>query len=500
MADRPAERPASEAEERRRKLDELLAAGQSPYRNRFPAPEPVAPLLERFAGFEPGDRSEESFRAAGRIMIKRGMGKAAFMVLKDASGRIQLYGSIDSLGEEGFAAFRRLDVGDLVGVSGPVFRTRRGELSIEITDFTPLAKSLNPLPEKWHGLTDVEIRYRQRYLDLIVNDEVHRAFYIRGRILTALRGFMDARGFLEVETPILQTIPGGATARSFETHHNALDIDLYMRIALELHLKRLVVGGFDKVYEVGRIFRNEGISTKHNPEFTMMESQQAYADYNDVMEMIEQLVAHIAREVLGTLKVPWKGEELDLTPPWPRHTLRELILEHSGVDFVEYPELEALQARVKEAGIEVDPAWSWGKLVDELLSNFVEPKLIQPAFIIDYPLQLSPLARPKDDDPTLVERFEGFIGGMEIANCFSELTDPLDQRRRFEAQAAQREAGDEEAGYVDEDFLTALEYGMPPSGGSGLGIDRLTMILTDSPSIRDAILFPLLRPEKPNTY
>lgn len=490
------ERPMSEAGERRQKLDSLLESGQSPYRNRFPGPEPVAPLLERFDGFESGDSSDEEHRIAGRILIKRGHGKATFLVLKDATARIQLYGNVDILGEETYEEFRRLDIGDVVGVAGPVFRTRRGELSIEVKSFTLLAKALHPLPEKWHGLTDVEIRYRQRYLDLIVNDEVNRAFYIRGKVLSSLRRFMDARGFLEVETPILQTIPGGATARSFDTHHNALDIGLYMRIALELHLKRLLVGGFDKVYEVGRIFRNEGISTKHNPEFTMMESQQAYADYNDVMEMIEQLVAHIAKEVLGTLKLTWKGEEIDLTPPWRRATLRDLIREHSGVDFVEYPEREALLAKVQELGVEVDPAAGWGKLVDELLSNFVEPKLIQPTFIVDYPLELSPLARPKDEDPALVERFEGFIGGMEISNCFSELTDPLDQRRRFEEQAAQREAGDEEAGYVDDDFLTALEYGMPPSGGSGLGIDRLCMILTDSPSIRDVILFPLLRPEK----
>jgi len=491
-----AERPMSEAEERRQKLDRLIDSGQSPYRNRFPNPEPVAPLLERYEQFESGDSSDVEHRVAGRILIKRGHGKATFLVLKDATGRMQLYGNIDVLGQEAYEEFRRLDIGDLVGVTGPVFRTRRGELSVEVKSFMLLAKALHPLPEKWHGLTDVEIRYRQRYLDLIVNDEVHHAFFVRGKVLSSLRRFMDERGFLEVETPILQTIPGGATARSFESHHNALDLKLYMRIALELHLKRLIVGGFDKVYEVGRIFRNEGISTKHNPEFTMMESQQAYADYNDVMEMVEELVAFVAKDVLGTVKVPWKGEEIDLKPPWPRMTLRELIREHSGVDFVEYSEREALLAKVQELGVEVDPAASWGKLVDELLSNFVEPKLIQPTFIIDYPLELSPLARPKDEDPNLVERFEGFIGGMEIANCFSELTDPFDQRSRFEEQAAQREAGDEEAGYVDEDFLTALEYGMPPSGGSGLGIDRLCMILTDSPSIRDAILFPLLRPEQ----
>ena len=490
-----AEGPTSEAGERRRKLDELLASGRSPYRNRFPAPDPVAPLLVRFAAFKAGDRSEEKFRVAGRLMVKRQMGKAAFFVLGDASGRVQLYGNVNNLGEDGYADFRRLEAGDIIGAVGPVFRTRRGELTIEVESFVLLAKALHALPEKWHGLTDVETRYRQRYLDLIVNDEVRRSFYIRGRVLTALRRFMDERGFLEVETPILQTIPGGATAHSFETHHNALDIDLYLRIALELHLKRLIVGSFDKVYEVGRIFRNEGISTKHNPEFTMMESQQAYADYNDVMEMVEALVAYIAKEVLGSLRVPWKGQEIDLTPPWRRATLRDLVREHSGIDFVEYPEYKSLKARVEGIGIKVDSSWSWGKLVDELLSTFVEPKLIQPTFVLDYPVELSPLARPKDDNPALVERFEGFVGGIEIANCFSELTDPIDQRRRFEEQASQRQAGDEEAGFVDEDFLAALEYGMPPSGGSGLGIDRLCMILTGSPSIRDALLFPLLRPE-----
>ncbi|MHB0866456.1 MAG: lysine--tRNA ligase [Thermoleophilia bacterium] len=491
-----ADGPIPEAEERRRKLEQLFEAGRSPYRNRFPRPEPLAPLLAQYEGLEGEAESEGSHRVAGRIMIKREHGKAAFLVLRDGTARIQLYGNLNLLGEDRFGEFKHLDIGDIVGVEGPMFRTRRGELSIKVTDFILLAKGLHALPEKWHGLTDVEVRYRQRYLDLIANDDVHRAFHIRSQVFKALRSFMDERGFIEVETPIMQPIPGGASARSFETHHNALDLKLYMRIALELHLKRLLVGGFDKVYEIGRIFRNEGISTKHNPEFTMMESQQAYADYIDVMEMIEGLVAHIAREVLGTLKVSWKGEEIDLTPPWRRATLRDLIREHSGVDFVDYPEPAAMRAKLQELGVSVDPAAAWGKMVDELLSTFVEPKLIQPIFIVDYPLELSPLARPKDDDPTMVERFEGFIGGMEISNCFTELTDPTDQRRRFEEQAAQREAGDEEAGYVDEDFLTALEYGMPPSGGSGLGIDRLCMILTDSPSIRDVILFPLLKPEK----
>ncbi|MBE0428313.1 MAG: lysine--tRNA ligase [Thermoleophilia bacterium] len=486
----------SEAEERRQKLDRLVSEGRSPYRNRFPGPEQVAPLLERYASFESGEKSKENHRVAGRVMIRREHGKATFLVLRDPGARIQLYGNINELGEERYGEFKHLDIGDIIGAEGPVFRTRRGELSILVKDFIPLAKGLHPLPEKWHGLTDVEVRYRQRYLDLIANDEVHQAFYIRSRVLTAIRRFMDARGFIEVETPVMQTIPGGATARSFETHHNALDMNLYMRIALELHLKRLLVGGFDRVYEIGRIFRNEGISTRHNPEFTMLESQQAYADYNDVMEMTEQLVAYVAREVLGTLEISWKDEQVDLTPPWPRLTLRELIKEHSGVDFREYPERAAMKARVGETGITVEPGWSWGKIVDELLSTFVEPKLIQPTFIIDFPRELSPLARPKDEDSMLVERFEGFIGGMEIANCFSELTNPIEQRRRFEEQAALREAGDEEAGLVDEDFLTALEYGMPPSGGSGLGIDRLCMILTDSPSIRDVILFPLLKPEK----
>lgn len=485
----------SEADERRGKLERLVEAGASPYLNRFPEPEAVAPLLESYAGLEGEDKSGPH-RVAGRLMIKREHGKAAFFVLRDATGSIQLYGNINNLGDDGFAAYTNLDVGDIVGVTGPVFRTRRGELSVEVESIILLAKALNPLPEKWHGLTDVEVRYRQRYLDLIANEEVHQAFVVRSRVLASIRRFMDERGFLEVETPILQTIPGGATARSFETHHNALDIDLYMRIALELHLKRLIVGGFDKVYEIGRIFRNEGISTRHNPEFTMMESQQAYADYLDVMTMMEELVARVAQEARGTLKVPFKGEEIDLTPPWRRVTLRDIIKEHSGVDFTEFPERDQLKARLDELGVEVDPASGWGKLVDELLSTFVEPRLIQPTFIIDYPVELSPLARLKDDDPTLVERFEGFIGGIEIANCFSELTDPTEQQRRFAEQVAQRDAGDDEAGYMDDDFVTALEYGMPPSGGSGLGIDRLTMILTDSPSIRDVIFFPLLKPEQ----
>ena len=489
------DRPASEAEERRRKLDDLLAAGASPYRNRFPDPDAIAPLLERFAAIESGDESDESFRVAGRIVIKRGHGKAVFLVIQDAGARIQLYGNLDNLGEERFSAFRALDIGDIVGVTGPVFRTRRGELSIKVEAAVLLAKALHPLPEKWHGLTDVEIRYRQRYLDLIANEEVKRTFLLRGRIIVSLRRFMEGQGFLEVETPILQATPGGATARSFETHHNALELDLYLRIALELHLKQLLVGGFEKVFELGRIFRNEGISTRHNPEFTMMESQQAYADYNDVMNMVEELVAHVTGEVLGTPRITFKGDEIDLTPPWRRATLKDLVREHSGVDIDSYPDRDSLRAKMKEMNVEFDPAAGRGKLIDELMSTFVEPQLIQPTFVLDFPVELSPLARPKDDDPLFVERFEGFIGGMEIANCFSELNDPLDQRRRFEKQAAQREAGDEEAGFIDEDFLRALEYGMPPSGGAGVGIDRLTMILTDNPSIRDVILFPLLRPE-----
>lgn len=486
----------SEAEERRRKLDRLLDAGRSPYRNRFPDPEPIAPLLERYAPLEDGDKGDESHRVAGRVIIKRGHGKAVFLVLKDAGARIQLYGNLDNLGQEDFDAFKSLEAGDIVGVTGPVFRTRRGELSIWVESALLLAKALHPLPEKWHGLTDVEIRYRQRYLDLISNDDVREAFYTRSRILAAIRRFMDTRAFLEVETPILQATPGGATARSFETHHNALDLDLYMRIALEIHLKQLLVGGFERVYEIGRIFRNEGISTRHNPEFTMMESQQAYADYNDVMGMVEQLVFAVAEEVLDASRVTFREEQIDLAPPWQRVTLKDAIREHGGVDIDAYPDRDSLAGKLDELGIEYETSAHRGKLVDELFSSLVEPKLIQPTFVIDFPLELSPLARPKDDDPLLVERFEGFIGGMEIANCFSELTDPLDQRRRFEEQAAQREAGDEEAGFVDEEFLTALEYGMPPSGGSGLGIDRLTMVLTDSPSIRDVILFPLLRPEK----
>lgn len=486
------ERPASEAEERRRKLDRLREAGSSPYLNRFPVPEPVAPLLERYAGLEGEDRSEPH-RVAGRLMIKRGHGKAAFYVLRDASGQIQLYGNVNNLGADGFAEYADFDIGDVVGVTGPVFRTRRGELSIEVESIVLLAKALRPLPEKWHGLTDVEIRYRQRYLDLIANDEVHRAFAVRSRVLSSIRRFMDERGFLEVETPILQTIPGGATARSFETHHNALDIELYMRIALELHLKRLIVGGFDKVYEIGRIFRNEGISTKHNPEFTMLEFYWAYADYHDLAAFLEEMLAEVVRAVKGELAFDYQGKPLDLTPPWRRVTFMRAVSEAVGREVGTDTQVKDLRALAKEREVPLEKGWGAGKIATELFEKLVEPNLWEPTLVMDYPREVSPLARIHRDDPQLTERFELIAAGREIANAFSELIDPLDQRERFEEQARQREKGDEEAHVVDYDYLRALEYGMPPTGGLGLGVDRLVMLLTDSHSIREVILFPHLR-------
>jgi len=388
---------------------------------------------------------------------------------------------------------KNLDVGDFVGAEGTLFRTRTGEVTLEVRHLVLLAKALRPLPEKWHGLTDVEKRYRQRYLDLITSEEVRWVFLTRSRIIAAMRRFLDNRGFVEVETPALQPIYGGAAARPFITHHHALDQDLYLRIATELYLKRLIVGGLEKVYEIGKDFRNEGISTKHNPEFTMMESYEAYADYIDVANMVEEMVAAISRDVLGTLKIPYKGEMIDLTPPWRRVTLREVIREHSGIDYTAYPDRDSLAAAMGAKGIEVDPKAGRGKLIDELLSQFVEPTLIQPTFVLDYPVELSPFAKRKPGDASTAERFEAFAGGMEIANAFSELNDPRDQRERFLEQLRLREQGDEETQVMDEDYLVALEHGMPPTGGLGMGVDRLVMLLTDRQSIREVILFPQLR-------
>jgi lysyl-tRNA synthetase class 2 len=435
-------------------------------------------------------------RVAGRIVAYRSMGKATFIDIRDGSGKLQAYFRKDSLGEEEYAHLRDFDVGDIIGVGGKVFRTHSGEVTIEVSDFAMLAKSLEPLPEKWHGLTDVEKRYRQRYLDLISNEEVKHIFQVRSRLIAAMRHFLDERGFVEVETPVLLPVAAGAMARPFSTYHHSLEQKLYLRIALELYLKRLIVGGLDKVYEIGRIFRNEGISIKHNPEFTMLESYEAYADYNDVREMLEQMVCQVAREVLGTLEIPFGDGTISLAPPWRTVQLRDELRERCGIDILEgrYRDLSNLRDAAAGLHVELEDNVSWGRIIDKLFAMYVEPALIQPTFVLDYPVEISPLAKSKPGEPRLVERFECFIGGMEVANAFTELNDPIEQRKRFEEQEELRAVtGDEDVDRLDEDFLTALEYGMPPTGGLGVGIDRLAMVFTNQRSIREVILFPQLR-------
>jgi lysyl-tRNA synthetase class 2 len=432
---------------------------------------------------------------AGRMLSLRGHGKASFAHLQDRTGKIQIYVRLDNVGEPAYALFRRLDVGDFLGVEGRLFRTRTGEITVQVARLTLLTKSLRPLPDKWHGLSDVEVRYRQRYVDLIANATVAETFRRRARIITEMRRFFDTRGFLEVETPMMQSIPGGATARPFITHHNALDMDLYLRIAPELYLKRCVVGGLERVYEINRNFRNEGLSTHHNPEFTMLEFYQAYADYRDLMALTEELLPQLAQAACGCDRVTYQGVELSFAPPWPRLSVEEALARLGGLAPDEVKSAEGLRAAAATRDISINPEWGWAKLLMELFEAVGEAKCIQPTFITDFPSELSPLAKARPDDPRFVQRFELYIAGMEVANAYTELNDPREQRRRFEAQARAREAGDEEAQYVDEDFLRALEYGLPPTAGEGIGIDRLVMLLTDSPSIRDVILFPLLRPE-----
>jgi lysyl-tRNA synthetase class 2 len=417
----------------------------------------------------------------------------AFLDLDDRSGRIQLWATVDRIGEEGMAALDGLDLGDIVGAAGPLARTRRGELSVAVDEVVLLAKALRPPPDKHAGVRDPEIRHRQRYLELMADPGVREAFQVRARAIAAVRRFLDERGFVEVETPTLQPIYGGAAARPFVTHHNLLDRDLYLRIATELYLKRLIVGGLERVYELGKDFRNEGVSQKHNPEFTMVETYEAYADYRDVMDMLEALVAFAAAEATGGTTVPWKGGEIDFAPPWRRVDFRDALAEASGIDVRERADEASLRAAMRGAGLDAPDGQPWAKLVDGLLTQTLEPTLTQPAILHDYPVELSPFAKRHPDDPAIVERFEAFAGGMEIANAFTELNDPDDQRRRFAMAAADREAGDDEAPPTDEDFLAALEYGMPPTGGLGLGIDRLAMLLTDRPSIREVILFPAMR-------
>ena len=481
--------------ERRAKLAAWRETGAA-YPTKYQPRDEIGPLHDAYASLEAGQDSPDVRRIAGRVMARRVHGKLTFVVLKDLSGEIQLFCQLDVLGDERYAALEELDLGDFVGAEGTVMRTRRGELSLRVTSWELLSKSLRPLPEKYHGLTDVETRYRKRYLDLAANDDSREVFLKRAKIIAAIRRFLDARGFVEVETPVLQPLYGGALAKPFITHHNELERDLYLRIAVELYLKRCIIGGIDRVYEIGKDFRNEGVSFKHNPEFTMLETYEAYVDYNHVMTMVEEMVAEAARAV-GGLQVQFRGHEIDLTPPWPRLTMRKAIEQETGIDIGadDARTVADLQARMREKGLDqtVQLAPTWGTQVDELFSECVEPKLIQPVFVTEHPLETSPFAKKTPHDARFVERFEGFMAGMEMSNAFSELNDPDDQRERFMQQMADLADGDETAHRLDEDFLEAMEHGMPPTGGLGMGIDRLVMILTGAPSIRDVILFPALR-------
>ena len=477
---------------RRDKLKQLQDSGNDPFIiTRYEVDNDSANIKDNFDALEGQEVS-----IAGRLMSKRGMGKVSFCDLQDKSGRIQLYARKDEMDEEEYNRFKKYDIGDIVGVKGVVFRTQRGEMSVRAVRVTLLSKSLLPLPEKFHGLTNTELRYRQRYVDLIVNPEVKRNFVIRSQFIKHVRDFMDNRGFMEVETPVLNTISGGATARPFITHHNTLDIDMYMRIATELPLKRLIVGGMDRVYEIGRIFRNEGMDPKHNPEFTTIELYQAYADFNDMMDLFEDLLSSAAQKILGTYQVEWQGEHIDLTPGWPRMPMHEAVKQYCGLDFMAITSDEEAVAAAKSIGVELPETAdkTWGNALYECFDQKVEEKLIQPTFITMHPVDVSPLAKRSPSDPRLTERFELFICHSEMGNAFSELNDPIDQRQRFQKQVELRDKGDDEAGMMDEDFLTALEYGLPPTGGLGIGIDRCVMLLTGSDSIREVILFPTMKP------
>lgn len=477
---------------RREKMDEFRASGREPFPYGYDRTATAAEVLANYSTLKEHEESPEEISLAGRIMTRRGHGKAAFATIQDSSGRIQVYGKMDVLGEEPYSFYQKLDIGDIIGVRGRVFRTKTGEITIRLSSFTLLTKSLHPLPEKWHGLQDKEIRYRERYLDLIVNPDVKDLFIKRSRIVSFIRRFLEERGFLEVETPILQVLQGGAAARPFETFHDALGLPLFMRIAPELYLKRLLVGGFDRVFELGRVFRNEGMSYKHNPEYTMIEIYQAYVDYQAIMKLTEEIVVACAKEVLGTLQIEFRGDKIDLTPPWKRVTLLDALRE-AGIDLKGKNEHE-IRSIAKKKGIEGADEIGIGKVINVLYDKFVEGTLRQPTFIIDHPIETSPLAKKHRDHPGQVERFELIIAGMELANAFSELNDPIDQRERLTKQAALKAAGDLEAESMDEDFLRALEYGMPPAGGLGIGIDRLVMVLTNQSSIRDVLFFPHMKP------
>lgn len=479
-------------EDRRTKLADLRNDGVNPYPHRFDVTDTAQQIAERHADLDAGEETTVRARLAGRMMARRGHGKAMFADLQDRSGRLQLHVTFDRLGEELFTAFGDLDLGDWIGVEGTIIKTRRGEVSLAVESYELLGKCIRPLPEKWHGLTDVETRLSRRYLDLAVNEDSRRIFLLRSRIVSEIRRYLEGEGFVEVETPVLQPQYGGAAARPFTTHHNELDQTLYLRIATELYLKRLIVGGLERVFEIGKNFRNEGISFKHNPEFTMIELYQAYADYNDIMDGFESMVAHVVREVTGGDTLTIGEREVSMAAPWRRVTLRDAVLELGGIDIME-SDADQLRARLETAGVDTTNDRTWAQLVDALVTKFVEPTLIEPTFLTDYPVELSPFAKKRDDDPRLVERFECFVGGMEIANAFSEINDPQDQYDRFMEQKAALASGDDTAEHLDEDYIRALEYGMPPTGGLGLGIDRLTMLVAGASSVREVILFPARR-------
>lgn len=480
---------------RRNKLDELRGLGIDPFGRKFERTHNAQDILDAYPEVTKEELEERKIEVslAGRIMQKRSMGKASFAHIMDLTGKIQIYVRKDALDAAKYEAFEMLDIGDIVGVKGTVFKTQTGETSVKVAQLEVLTKSLYPLPDKFHGLKDVEMRYRQRYVDLIMSEDVRKTFLTRSKIITSMRRYLDSQGYLEVETPTLHAIAGGAAARPFITHHNALDMELYMRIAIELHLKRLIVGGLEKVYEIGRVYRNEGVSTRHNPEFTMIELYEAYADYKDIMKLTEELIAHIAQEVLGTTKINYQGQEVDLTPSWKRISMVDLIKEVVGVDFSRHMTDEEAHAIAKEHKVPVEPHMTFGHIVNQFFETFCEETLIQPTFVTGHPVAISPLAKKNDEDPRFTDRFELFIVAREHANAFTELNDPIDQRERFESQLAEKAQGNDEAHEMDDDFIRALEYGMPPTGGLGIGIDRLVMLLTDSPSIRDVLLFPSMR-------
>jgi lysyl-tRNA synthetase, class II len=480
---------------RREKMNTMRENGLDPFGKRFERTHSINELVEQYGELEKEDVEEKNVEVtiAGRMMTKRGKGKAGFANIQDLTGQIQVYVRVDAIGEEAYEVFDSSDLGDIIGVTGTLFKTKVGELSVKVQNYTFLTKALRPLPDKFHGLKDVEQRYRQRYLDLIVSQESRETFITRSKIIQSMRRYLDDNGYLEVETPMMHSIAGGASARPFITHHNALDMELYMRIAIELHLKRLIVGGLEKVYEIGRVFRNEGVSTRHNPEFTMIELYEAYADYQDIMSLTENLIAHIAQEVLGSTTVQYGEYEVNLKPEWKRLHMVDAIKEYTGVDFWKQMNVEEARELAKEHGVEITEHMLYGHIVNEFFEQKVEEKLIQPTFIYGHPVEISPLAKKNEEDSRFTDRFELFIVAREHANAFTELNDPIDQRERFESQLKEREQGNDEAHEMDEDFVEALEYGMPPTGGLGIGIDRLVMLLTNSPSIRDVLLFPLMR-------